>query len=481
MTEKKAAIGDKENSPAASNRPKHRSRRVEGELRQRLLKQNFEQQHFKSSLVSAAKEVKEAATSNNNPQPPNSAIADQKQHPVRISCEEKVKQIRHKLEKIVHKREPNESKAIGYLSTLDSMRLTPQVVANTRVDLVIEALIGMAKDSAVVAKAKDSLARLKAVTEVREKITVKDALQYRDPAEEARRKAKKEEAERRRNSPKKYTATSSLLSLVGSEHENVVGEAGESSVDQLPSMRGLDYWMNKMVSDMAKLDVLGQQVGRIEKVVEIEAKQQQQQQQKQQQQQQQQEQKAVEKEANQKQQQQQEQKAVEKEAKQKQQQQQEQKVLEKEAKQKQQQEQKAVEKEAKQKQQQEQKEKQQQQQEQKAVEKEAKQKQQQQQEQKAVEKEAKQKQQQEQKEKQQQQQEQQAVEKEAKQKQQQQQEQKVVEKSRKEQEGGRRNGEKLMAGKGRSKLEEDLLQITATVGRIAIREETEKIPSVKAR
>jgi hypothetical protein len=61
----------------------------------------------------------------------------------------------------------------------------------------------------------------------------------------------------------------------------------------------------------------------------------------------------------------------------------------------------------------------------------------------------------------------------------------VVEKSRKEQEGGRRNvdkgGDRLMAGKGGSKLEEDLLQITATVGRIAIREETEKIPSVKAR
>jgi hypothetical protein len=430
MTEKKAAIGDKENSPAASNRPKHRSRRVEGELRQLLLKQNFEQQHFKSSLVSGDKEVKEAATSNNNnPQPHNSAVADQKQHPVRISCEEKVKQIRHKLEKIVHKREPNESKAIGYLSTLDTMRLTPQVVANTRVDLVIEALVGMAKDSAVVSKAKDSLVRLKAVMDVREKVAIKDALQYRDPAEEAKKKARKEEAERRRNSPKKYTATSSLLSLVGSEQSgNVVEEAGEGSVEHLPSMRGLDYWMNKMVSDMAKLDVLGQQVGRIEKVVEIEAKQKQQQQQ-------------------------QEQKAVEKEAKQKQQQ--EQKAVEKEAKQKQQQNQKGGEMEAKQKQ------LKQQQQEQKEGEKEAKQKQQQQQqhEQKAVEKEAKQKQQQ--------------------------QEQKVVEKSRKEQEGGRRNGDKggerLMAGKGGSKLEEDLLQITATVGKIAIREETQKIPSVKAR
>jgi hypothetical protein len=389
---------------------------VEGELRQRLLKQNFEQQqHFKNSLFSAAKEVKEVATSNNNPQPPNIAVADPKQHPVRISCEEKVKQIRHKLEKIVHKREPNESKAIGYLSTLDTMRLTPQVVANTRVDLVIEALTGMAKDSAVVAKAKDSLVRLKAVTEVRDKVTVKDALQYRDPVEEAKKKARKEEAERRRNSPKKYTATSSLLSLVGSEQSgNVVGEAVGSSVDHLPSMRGLDYWMNKMVSDMAKLDVLGQQVGRIEKVVEIEAKQKQHQ-----------EQKAVEKEAMQKQQQQHEQKGVEKEAKQKQHQQQ------------QQQQQKAVEMESKQKQQQ-------QQQKQKEVEVETKQKQQQQQ-----------------------------------------QEQKAVEKSRKEQEGGKRNGdkggEKLMAGKGGSKLEEDLLQITATVGRIAIREETEKIPSVKAR
>jgi hypothetical protein len=426
MTEKKAAIGDKENSPAASNRPKHRSRRVEGELRQRLLKQNFEQQHFKNDLFSAAKEVKEVATSNNNnPQPPNSADADQKQHPVRISCEEKVKQIRHKLEKIVHKREPNESKAIGYLSTLDTMRLTPQVVANTRVDLVIEALTGMAKDSAVVAKAKDSLVRLKAVTEVRDKVTVKDALQYRDPAEEAKKKARKEEAERRRNSPKKYTATSSLLSLVGSEEPscgNVVGEVGESSVDHLPSMRGLDYWMNKMVSDMAKLDVLGQQVGRIEKVVEIESKQKQQQ-----------EQKAG--ASNQK------------------QQQQKQKEVDMESKQKQQQERKAVEKKAKQKQQQ-------QQQKQKEVEVEAKQKQQQQQGQKEVDMETKQKQQQQQK-------------------------QKAVEKSRKEEESGRRNGEKggekLMAGKGGSKLEEDLLQITVTVGRIAIREETEKIPSVKAR
>jgi hypothetical protein len=472
MTEKKAAIGDKENSPAASSRPKHRSRRVEGELRQRLLKQNFEQQHFKSSLVSGDKELKEVATSNNNPpQPPNnSAVGDQKQHPVRISCEEKVKQIRHKLEKIVHKREPNESKAIGYLSTLDSMRLTPQVVANTRVDLVIEALVGMAKDSAVVAKAKDSLARLKAVMEVMEKVTIKDTLQYRDPAEEAKKKARKEEAERRRNSPKKYTATSSLLSLVGSEQSgNVVGEAGESSVGHLPSMRGLDYWMNKMVSDMAKLDVLGQQVGRIEKVVEIEAKQKQQQEQ--------QEQKGVGTEAKQKQQQQQQkQKEVDMESKQKQQQLQEQKAVE--PKQKQQQEkQKEVEMESKQKQQQ--------QQGQKAVE--SKQKQQQQGP-KMAEMEAKQKQQQKQKEvdmeSKQQQQKQKEVDMESKQKQQQQQ-QKVLEKSRKELEGSRRNGDKggerLMAGKGGSKLEEDLLQITATVGRIAIREETEKIPSVKAR
>ena len=122
----------KENSSPASRRKQRPSRRVEGDLRRRVLReQTCKQLLFDSSLVAGSAAVDESNSRRDEKRKPAELSRDQNENaavpPQRISCEEKVVQLRRKLEKIVHRRESNESKALDYLATLDRMRISQQV------------------------------------------------------------------------------------------------------------------------------------------------------------------------------------------------------------------------------------------------------------------------------------------------------------------------------------------------------------------
>jgi hypothetical protein len=150
-------VMDKENknnlSPDAAGgeqrkQQRPRRRRVEPDLRRRVLRdQTCKQLLFDASLSVADEQQPAGGGEKLPPDAPRAAgdSAPPEQPPPRkwLTCAEKVTQVRRKLEKIVHRRESNnsEAKALGYLATLDKMTISQQVpLQNAGVEFVSFAL-----------------------------------------------------------------------------------------------------------------------------------------------------------------------------------------------------------------------------------------------------------------------------------------------------------------------------------------------------
>ena len=93
--------------------------------------------------------------------------------------EEQLLIVRKKLEKIIHKKETDESKAVDLLKILDRMTITESLLSTSKIDLTLEALRFIIKDKGIVHRTESLLGKLKGVKKV-EKPEVKDK-KWREP------------------------------------------------------------------------------------------------------------------------------------------------------------------------------------------------------------------------------------------------------------------------------------------------------------
>ena len=93
--------------------------------------------------------------------------------------EEQLLIVRKKLEKIIHKKETDESKAVDLLKILDRMTITESLLSSSKIDLTLEALRFIIKDKGIVHRTESLLGKLKGVKKV-EKPEVKDK-KWREP------------------------------------------------------------------------------------------------------------------------------------------------------------------------------------------------------------------------------------------------------------------------------------------------------------
>ena len=93
--------------------------------------------------------------------------------------EEQLLIVRKKLEKIIHKKETDESKAVDLLKILDRMTITESLLSSSKIDLTLEALRFVIKDKGIVHRTESLLGKLKSVKKV-EKPEVKDK-KWREP------------------------------------------------------------------------------------------------------------------------------------------------------------------------------------------------------------------------------------------------------------------------------------------------------------
>ena len=84
--------------------------------------------------------------------------------------------VRKKLEKIIHKRETNQNKALDLLRILERTKMTDQLLADSKIDLTLEALKFVIKDEIISKKIDDVLNRLKKLKQKKKKeeVPVKD-------------------------------------------------------------------------------------------------------------------------------------------------------------------------------------------------------------------------------------------------------------------------------------------------------------------
>ena len=93
--------------------------------------------------------------------------------------EEQLLIVRKKLEKIIHKKETDESKAVDLLKILERMTITESLLSTSKIDLTLEALRFIIKDKGIVHRTESLLGKLKGVKKV-EKPEVKDK-KWREP------------------------------------------------------------------------------------------------------------------------------------------------------------------------------------------------------------------------------------------------------------------------------------------------------------
>ena len=296
-------------------RNKTRSRRDNADLRKKVLKdQTCKYLNFGSPVISELKvkePLKPTAPENKDEKPKDPLLRKpsvlekencaQETDPPRISCEEKTLRIRRKLEKIIHKKEPEEEKGLELLQTLQRMRFTPAVLDSTKICLTIEALKFVVKNTAVVAEADATLAVLKGF-QTKEKVEVKTFSEWRDRKEVERRKEQeertlKEEQEKKRREQeqkrkeheyrkkkeyerrKREQEIKKQAPKVAQTEERKPKESEEKpaeikepepiphgAVDSLPSMR-IGYWMDRLLDGVDQLSLLDRKVGQIEEKV----------------------------------------------------------------------------------------------------------------------------------------------------------------------------------------------------------------------
>ena len=79
----------------------------------------------------------------------------------KLSDKDKVLRVRHKLEKIIHKKERNQQKAMDLLRILERIKITEELLSITKIDLTLEALRFIVKDDQIVRKTEKVLKMVK--------------------------------------------------------------------------------------------------------------------------------------------------------------------------------------------------------------------------------------------------------------------------------------------------------------------------------
>merc|ERR1712233_176125 len=82
----------------------------------------------------------------------------------KLSLKDKVLRVRHKLEKIIHKKETNQNKAIDLLRILERIEITEEVLSVTKINLTLEALMFIIKDDNIIRKTEKVLKILRRST-----------------------------------------------------------------------------------------------------------------------------------------------------------------------------------------------------------------------------------------------------------------------------------------------------------------------------
>ena len=95
--------------------------------------------------------------------------------------EEQILIVRRKLERIIHKKETNHSKAVDLLRIIERMEMTEALLASTKIDLTLEALKFIIKDQVIVERTDRILQRLKKIK--KEQITTVNDKKWRQPIE----------------------------------------------------------------------------------------------------------------------------------------------------------------------------------------------------------------------------------------------------------------------------------------------------------
>ena len=127
----------------------------------------------------AAPAAPEAQTEKDEPGPP-ARSSDAKTSFWNLPPEEQILIVRRKLERIIHKKETNQTKAVDLLKIIERMEMTEVLMDSTKIDLTLEALKFILKDKEVVDRTDQLLLKLKKLKK-QEKKTVND-MKWRQPS-----------------------------------------------------------------------------------------------------------------------------------------------------------------------------------------------------------------------------------------------------------------------------------------------------------
>merc|ERR1712012_571058 len=152
-------LSQADNNRDVRPKPRTRSRKDQQDLRKKVLRdQTCKHLTFQSNAFNTeSSELDKPTGLDIEVQAPN------KDQLPRISCEEKTLQIRRRLEKIIHKKESDQTKALELLQSLQKMKFTQKILDETKICFTIEALKLVVTDKIIVEKSETTLTKIKKI------------------------------------------------------------------------------------------------------------------------------------------------------------------------------------------------------------------------------------------------------------------------------------------------------------------------------